>query len=239
MDYEACLAEAWKRGATALAEGESGEWRVVRSIVSREDEAEARRQAAAFGEDRYTEAGAHVALLRGDDVWMADNRDEMRDHLEVYEQTVKLGGRCLVHGLGLGLITRAMLDLPAVEHVDVVELESDVIRLVAPAFASDIDKGRLTIHRGDCFTKRWVRARWTVVWHDIWQPMVLSNLTQMAELHNLFADRCQWQGSWGREWLEEYREKLKDPPKPVAVLPMLKREYVTRVEARSVAEFLG
>lgn len=223
MSYGQSLCRAWKEGAEALQEGESGAWRIVRSKVTEQEASEYRRQAAAFGEDRYTTEGHYIALMRGDDVWMADNHDEMLDHLEVYKEASTLGGRCLVNGLGLGLITRALLDLPNVEHVDVVELEADVITLVAPSLESYRDSGRLTIHRADCFTKRWVRARWTVVWHDIWQPMVLGNLAEMEQLHALFADRCVWQGSWGREWLEQYREKLHDPPRPVEVLPQLRR----------------
>ena len=64
----------------------------------------------------------------------------------------------------------------------------------------------------DCFTKRWpADACWTVVWHDIWQPMLQENLEQMAQLHALFEDRADWQGSWGRDWLQARH------PTPIAV----------------------
>jgi hypothetical protein len=196
------LVALWRAGSRAIPEGQSGPWRIARSFITEEQAAENRRQAEAFGETRYTPAGFYTSLLCGDDVWMADTPDEMFDHVECYEQAERRGGRILVHGLGLGLITRALLSLPQVEHVDVVELNLHVAALVYPAFKTDMKAGRLTIWHDDCMTRVWPRGtRWSCVWHDIWQAMVEANLPEMVLLHRKFASRCEWQGSWGKEWI--------------------------------------
>ena len=203
------LLTVWRQGAFKVPEGQAGPWRVVRSFITPRQAAENQRQAEAFGGPvRYSPAGFYTALVRDGDVWMADTPDEMLDHLECFEQAKARGGRVLIHGLGLGLIARAVLSLENVTHVDVVEVDYDVIKLVRPAFINHVQNGRMSIRHGDCFSNRWLpEDRWTVVWHDIWQGMVEENLPEMDRLHRLFADRCDWQGSWGEQWILEQRSR--------------------------------
>jgi hypothetical protein len=168
------------------AEGESGPWRLERhthvNITFRDP----------------TPSGTYTGLLRHGQVWMSDVPDEKRDHYPALHAARKFGGRCLVNGLGLGMVVKAMLDLPNVTHVDVVELDPDVITLAGPAF--DRYGSRVTIHQDDVLTRRWPpRIRWTVVWHDIWPSICEDNLPDMQRLHRSYGRRCDWQGSWARE----------------------------------------
>lgn len=179
------------------AEATSGDWCIeVRTID---------RSPLSF-RPRGVPPGTYTGLLCRGSIWMSDTPDERRDHSEAYFQAKRRGGRMLVHGLGLGMVIKAMLDLPTTEHVDVVEREADVIALAAPAFERYGD--RLTIHHGDCFEKTWpTGTRWTVVWHDIWRDICTDNLAEMATLHRKFGRRCDWQGSWSKALCESYRRR--------------------------------
>jgi hypothetical protein len=129
---------------------------------------------------------------------MTDLPGEIEDHREVMEQIRARGGRILIHGLGLGLIVRFALAQANVTHVDVVELNQDVIDLVAHHYKDE----RLHVHYGDAFTYEWpAEARWTVVWHDIWDNYLLVNLEEMERLRQRFAGRAGWQGFWSRDYL--------------------------------------
>jgi hypothetical protein len=209
------LERLWRAAARAVPVGEASPWKIVRSFVTEDQARENLRHAHLFGEERYTPAGYYTALVRAarqphlqDEVWMADSPDEREDHRECFEQCKLRGGRVLIHGLGLGLITYAVLSLANVEHVDVVEIDEDVIRLVRAGWLGRYRGQRLTVHHDDCFTKTWpADAAWSVVWHDIWLPMSAANLAQIDRLHRMFAHRCQWQGSWGREWILDERRR--------------------------------
>lgn len=179
------------------AERSIGPWRIERRTLE--------RSLLSF-RPRDTPPGTYTGLLKNGAVWMSDVPDEKRDHYGVYFEAQRRGGRVLVHGLGLGMVVKAMLDLPNVGHVDVVEIDSDVIDLCGPAF--DVYGARVTIHHGDCLSYRWpTGTRWTVVWHDIWRDICTDNLAEMATLHRKFGRRCDWQGSWSREQLQRERRR--------------------------------
>ena len=215
------LTRLWDEGGRRIPEGQAGRLKVEKVRVTAEEEAQYARIAALAGETRYDRAGEYTTLTVDGEVWMSNTPDEREDHRECFEQAQRLGGRCLVHGLGLGLIVHALLALPNVEHVDVVEFDRDVIRLVEMAFVGDIAAGRLTVHVEDCLLKVWPEdARWQVVWHDIWLPLTEANLAEMELLHDMFRDRCVWQGSWGFERLLEQRAR-----RLAGAVPGVKAEY--------------
>lgn len=189
-------------------EAQDGDWRIERKTIE-PDAIEARLgqlRAIIHGSGRWVPPGTYIGLRHGRTLVMSDTPDEMRDHSEPYFEASRRGGRVLLHGLGLGMVLRAVLSLPNVEHVDVVEIAPEVIRLVGPHFAGALADGRLTIHEGDCFTMRWpAGTRWQVVWHDVWNTLCEDNLPEMHRLHRSFGQRCDWQGSWGRSFIERWR----------------------------------
>lgn len=155
--------------------------------------------------------GTYTRLTRGGNgrknVVMSDTPAEIRDHRDILYQFryATSDTRILIHGLGLGMILGAALRNPNIVEVDVVEIAPEVIKLVGPTYTSD---PRLTIHEGDAFTYQWPKGRrWNIVWHDIWNNLCIDNLEEMARLHRRFGRRCDWQGSWGKEFLlaERYR----------------------------------
>ena len=180
-----------------VAPGVSGNWCVEQFRSTAADQPSQLAELKQTG--RYVPPGTYTRLTYKGGVIMSDTPDELRDLAAVLRRA---RGRVLIHGLGLGCVVRALLAKPNVEHIDVVEREADVIALTARYYAGE----RCTIHHGDAFSHPWPEdARWDVVWHDIWPDLRDENLAEMARLHRRFQDRCDWQGSWGREFLLDQR----------------------------------
>jgi hypothetical protein len=151
---------------------------------------------------RGTRPGVYTGLYRSGQLWMSDTGAEYSDHRAAIYAAGRFGGRVLINGLGLGMVIKAMLAHENVQHIDVVEIDPDVIALVAPTY----DDPRVTIHQADAFTIKWpVGTRWTVVWHDIWPDISTENLPEIATLKRRYAQRCDWQGAWAEELAREGR----------------------------------
>lgn len=153
---------------------------------------------------RGTMPGTYTRLDRAGVLWMSDTDAEWRDHLGAVTRIRWGARRVLINGLGLGLVVRAALAVPEVEHVDVVEIDADVIKLVGPTYEGP----RCTIHHADAYDIQWPRGtRWDVAWHDIWPTINSDNLPAMARLHRRYGRRTTWQGSWSRELVERLRRQ--------------------------------
>jgi hypothetical protein len=134
---------------------------------------------------------------------MSDTRDEYRDHAFL---GIEAKGRVLLHGLGLGCALKLVLAKDEVEHVDVVEIEQDVIDLIGPYFTGD---PRVNLIHGDAFeqAKRWPRgSKWDAVWHDVWPNKSTEDLVEHAKLLRSFGRRAGWQGAWAHEELQRLRQ---------------------------------
>ena len=162
-----------------------------------------------------TPPGEYICLrVLYDDVWwpvMMDTPAEYADHADLFEHA---RGRVLLHGLGLGCAVSALLADPAVDHIDVVEANADVIALVGPYYRGY----PVTIHHASCVEKTWPDdARWNYVWHDIWTEVAVDNLDDETAEHGisygrlaqLFADRADRQGAWAFDLVVDH---LDGPP---------------------------
>ena len=133
----------------------------------------------------------HLADESGmvDDVVMEDSSRELRKHLPIW---MAARGRVLVTGLGLGCVVRGLLASRDVEHIDVVEIDADIIAMVGPEFA---DEERVTIHHGDALKVR-LPGIWDFAWHDIWTPHNDGLQVLHAELMVKYRRRVGRQGAW-------------------------------------------
>ncbi|GAI86930.1 unnamed protein product, partial [marine sediment metagenome] len=132
----------------------------------------------------------------------SDTPAEIRDHLEVIRQAK---GQVLLNGLGLGLVLRACLLKPEVDHVTVIEIAPEVIALVVPHLREQFGD-KFTIHAADALTwKAPVNSRWNVVWHDIFDAICTDNLPIMTRLKRRYGRRCDWQRCWAED--EHRRQK--------------------------------
>lgn len=191
----------WEQYKVDIPEQTRGRWSIEKFTVER-DSLENMR--IAMSGRRECPPGTYTRLVRnpadpsrswGRTVVMSDTLAEITDHLEFFRQAT---GRVLIHGLGLGMAVNAVLAKEDVTHVDVVEIDEDIIAMVGPHYQDP----RLVIHHGDARTFKWPAGmRWDAVWHDIWDNIVRDNLEEMHRFHRSFGKRSAWQGSWGRPFI--------------------------------------
>jgi hypothetical protein len=147
-----------------------------------------------------TEATMHQDL---GEIVMEDSVHELRKHLPIW---LSAHGRVLNTGLGLGCVVRGLLASQRVEHIDVVEIDADIIRVVGAEFA---DNSRVTIHHADALEFDWPPGtRWDCAWHDLWCEDNKELHFKHVQLLANTKKRCRQQGAWmlppivGRIWDE-------------------------------------
>jgi hypothetical protein len=129
---------------------------------------------------------------------MSDTPDELHDHAEpIWEARRTDTRRILINGLGLGCVLRGVLAYPHVEHVDVVEIDAELVDLMI-RHADWVRDPRVEIHVADAYEMRWpVGTRWDFAWHDVWDTITSDN--NFARLHRMYGRRVEAQASWGFE----------------------------------------
>lgn len=206
----------WEKYKVDLPIGRNGRWVIERFEVTKESPG----YMYFIVKGRGIDPGVYTRLVRYKDtestpepqergsdhihgaIVMSDTPAEISDHYEAIRMADIKGGRILIHGLGMGMFLRACLMSEKVTHVDVVEIDQDLIDLVSPHYQDQ----RVNIVQGDAFSYKWpVGTKWDIVWHDIWDTLNPDNLEEMAKLHRKFGSRTNWQGSWGKELLLDYR----------------------------------
>lgn len=185
-----------------IPEGRKGPWRIQHFTVSEvEAELDALRNLI-NGRNRAVRAGTYMSLRhdrRG--IIMSDTPAERADHYQVLEWVGMGATSFLIHGLGLGMIATWLDADPRVERIDVVEIEPDVIELVAPTVLANTSK--VTIHEGDAFTFTHPgEPSWDAAWHDIWDDISTENIPQMDALEERYAPHVRWQACWSRDLCE-------------------------------------
>lgn len=197
-----------------IPDGKSGEWRVSHFEIPENDYLRMRYiiQGRDCGSGRFVclsykgihpETGQQTYLPM-----MSDTRAEILDHYEVIDAMAwPHTERVLIHGLGLGMVLNAALSFDHVKHVDVVEKDPDVIKLIAPSYTSD---PRVHIHEGDAFTYKFPpNTRWDIAWHDIWGTISAENLPDMFTLKRRYQNRSDWQGCWAERECRKLRDEQK------------------------------
>jgi hypothetical protein len=142
--------------------------------------------------------------------WMSDTTAERDDHKKAVAY-IHMGKaeRVLVNGLGLGMVLQAALSYDHVKHVDVVESDERVIKLIGPHYTKD---PRVHIIHADAYEQatQWKRGtRWDVIWSDIWPSISSDNLDGMDRLHGYYRRRSDWHGMWCRRECLALRRELR------------------------------
>lgn len=125
-----------------IPDAKLGAWAVSTFTVGQEDSLSQLLSAMKYG--RSVPAGTYKRLTRLGEVIMSNTPDELNDH-QAFK--IRLTGKVLITGLGLGCAVKMALDNPAVTEVRVIEKSEDVISLIKPYFHDP----RLTILHGDAF----------------------------------------------------------------------------------------
>lgn len=183
-----------------VPEGKVGRAEIEHFGVSEEAAAWANLHMALHGQGRRSiPPGGYTGLHVDGVMVMSDTPAEVRDHLGFIDH---VHGQVLINGLGIGLCLQAALRKTEVEHITVVEKESDVLALVAGHYLALFGGARLTFVQADAFTWQPPKDKvYDVVWNDIW-PFVQGDFwPQYKQLHRKYARRAKWQGSWCRDWV--------------------------------------
>ncbi len=201
--------------ASDLPSGRSGNVEIGRIEVSEEDAKLRRLRMIINGRWGVHRSGTYTALYRDGALWMSDTWDERIDLHGVLEQAVSTQTRSvLINGLGIGMLVNALLHVPSVERIHVVEIDPDVIALVEPHYQKlAFEQGKtLVVHQGDAYTIKIsvpIEGKIDIVWHDVWETISLDNLEGMTKLHRRYARRAVWQQSWKRPYLQREKEREK------------------------------
>lgn len=179
-------------------EGTRGPWTVKRFTV--DDQPSIAKMRLAM-DGRAVRPGTYTKLVHASrGIVMSDTTAEQRDH---YEFVRRAQGHVLINGLGIGMCLVAALAKETVSKATVVEVDADVIDLVAPHYLTD---PRVEVIHSSAFDYRPPKGvRYGAVWHDIWDSICADNLPEMARLHRKYGRRSDWQGSWCRWQCERER----------------------------------
>jgi len=184
-----------------VPEGKSGEVEIKRFVVDAAGSAFTKMRAAMKGRG-YVPEGTYTEIRRAGVLWMSDTPDEIRDHLGFIGRA---SGRVLVTGLGLGMVAAACLRKPEVEKVVVVEIDPDVVALVAPHLVEQFGD-RVDVVLADAY--KWKPAEGSRVfdcaWHDVWPDICGSNARKMRAIVKHYAPFMTAPGFFARQacWCE-------------------------------------
>lgn len=199
--------EDYKRYKVELEPKTMGSWVLIREDIPKRCFARLHNIAQGSSLDRDTGYGDTTILMKDGVVWMSDTRAEIMEHTPLINKlwyTESLRPRVLINGLGIGMAVKAAL-LHGASHVDVVEIDEDIIKMVGPKFADD---PRVTIHHDDAMTIAWGKnVKWSLAWHDIWPYISAKNIPEMDALHKKYRRRVNWQASWQRKGCLDLRRK--------------------------------
>ena len=186
-----------------VPDGVSGDWAVQSFSINKEQASlHNLRCLMNFAPSRQTAPGDYKRLVRGKTIVMSNTPAEVNDHLEAIWYGVR-SKNVLIHGLGLGMVLKRILESDVPEKIIVVELSEDVIKLVAPTYQDD---PRVEIVNDSAFSYKPPKGmRFGMVWHDIWDMISEDNLPEMHKLHRRYGHKTDWQGSWGRWQAEAMR----------------------------------
>jgi len=191
------------RMTISVPEGELGGMRVSRFEIEEHSLSNLR---AALKEGRGTAPGWYTKLTEGSTLWMSDTDAEKSDHYgPVRAIEIAKAESVVIGGLGLGMVLNAALSFKHVKHVDVIERDERVIKLIGPHYQTD---PRVNIIHGDAVEqmKKWpADARWDVGWMDIWPDISPDNIAEMREFTAFYEPRCPaFYGNWSEEMCKRH-----------------------------------
>ena len=190
-----------------VPEGKKGQWEIARFTVSKADSDFDRILNMFQGSARHVSPGTYTRLIYGGrHTVMSDTPDEMRDHREAVYQARE--GHVLIGGLGLGMVANAILEKAPECRVTVLEIDTDIIRLVAPHYIDKFGGKRFEVIETDAM--QWKPPKgvhYSVVWMDIWPDICTDNLADMATLNRRYARRSDWKGCWAQEICKHHKRQ--------------------------------
>lgn len=191
-------------GTVSVPNGKRGPWSIDTFTLTEQDVLLDNLRALRDGAPELVcDAGTYKRLHHKERGCIMSNTPmEVLTAREAYDNAT---GCVLVNGLGLGMVLEGMLSKKDVTYVRVIELDSDVIRLVKPTFAKDhrveiicADAHEYTPERGETFD---------YVWHDIWDTISQWNIPSMSKLVKKYSRIATAQGVWSKQMALRMRRR--------------------------------
>lgn len=113
-----------------------------------------------FAMVRIEEKNGWIGFFIDEELWMSNCSEEM----SLIQRVIKTAkGNCFVGGLGLGLIVRELLKKKDVEHIDIVEINPEVIEKCSTRVKDE----RVMVWEGDA-KKLFPNPLYDWIYFDIW-----------------------------------------------------------------------
>jgi hypothetical protein len=141
----------------------------------------------------------YVPIMSDTPAEIVEQQDALRDAT----------GRVLITGLGLACIPHALLRKPDVTHIDIIEIDPEVIALTGKYLLAEAERFGKTveIHQGSAIDPDEIfgtSVEWDYAWHDIWSQISDDNLDDSTAEHgisyyqifDLYSLRVGDQGAW-------------------------------------------
>ena len=135
---------------------------------------------------RFVKPGTYTRLCGdGRGVIMSNTPAEIDDHREAVNLAQ---GDVFIAGLGIGMVLEAMLSKADVHSITVLEIEPEIIGLVAPYYA---DEPKVSILRGNAWDPTALPdgKRFDFLYFDIWDTICGDNYREMKDLNRLYRSR--------------------------------------------------
>lgn len=130
--------------------------------------------------------------------------DSLQERIGLLPLVARARGHVHISGLGLGLAVVAVLRVPAVRRVTVVEQAPEIVRMIAPYACLD---PRVEVVVADAYV--WQSPPGfapDVCWHDVWADAGEA-VERAGPLLERWRGRCGWQSFWGARELVQARRK--------------------------------
>lgn len=188
--------------------GEKGKWRIQQIEIEPQRAVHESMRHATDGFPVMTVSPGQYTTLsflnKGKyEVMMSNTQFEYRTNVGFVQNA---RGHVLIAGLGLGMLLRPLASNPNVKSITVIELDQDVIDLVAPHYA---DLEQVAIIKSDIF--RYMPARhydWAMF--DIWPNVSPDNLNQMYALRHRYRTHVSNSVCWAEDICREMGNRLGD-----------------------------
>lgn len=155
--------------------------------------------------NRYWVPGKYHRLTYMGEQLMSDTPLEVVENLPAIRAAHNSGGRILLNGLGMGLTLRGALSSSRVTHVDVVEINGDVLRLISRLFPDP----RVDWHNADALHKDWpVNSKWDFAWHDIWSSQNGETYQMHLDVISKFQFQARIQGCLAHDIAQMLAERV-------------------------------
>jgi spermidine synthase len=106
--------------------------------------------------------------------WMLDSPEELA---AIDKHTKTARGNCYVGGLGLGLVLKPLIENLLVTHIDVVEINKEVIEVVGPKFKHN----KISIYHGDV-SNLYPNPCYDWIYFDVWMVTPIEDIERYKKI---------------------------------------------------------